>query len=277
MKIVIDPLLQRIAKNRPLVHCITNMITCQFQANGLLAIGASPIMTDEPKGAPQVTQQAQAFLVNIGSPLTKKKKLAIRRSLSLAQERGIPTVLDPVGIASIPNSYHYVESLLEQHRFTLIRGNYAEIARLGHLNVQAKGVDSENSLDNISQIVTGVARQLGSLIIASGATDYISDGTATYAHNYGHPNMRLITGTGCVYTAVTAAFLSQSNSQEDRLEAALMASAYYSWCGELACNKAVGPGDTPSLFLNQLYLNAHVSLPVIHDPVELEVTPIELK
>ena len=32
----------------PLVHCITNYVTVESCANAVLAVGASPIMSDEP-------------------------------------------------------------------------------------------------------------------------------------------------------------------------------------------------------------------------------------
>ncbi|CAM5582441.1 Hydroxyethylthiazole kinase [Lysinibacillus sphaericus] len=37
---------QTIRKKQPLIHCITNYVVANFQANGLLAIGASPVMAD---------------------------------------------------------------------------------------------------------------------------------------------------------------------------------------------------------------------------------------
>ena len=38
--------LANIRSKAPLVHCITNYVVANFTANGLLAIGASPVMAD---------------------------------------------------------------------------------------------------------------------------------------------------------------------------------------------------------------------------------------
>ena len=38
--------LDQIRARNPLVHNITNIVAANFSANGLLAIGASPIMAD---------------------------------------------------------------------------------------------------------------------------------------------------------------------------------------------------------------------------------------
>ena len=39
----------------PLVHCITNYVTVNDCANALLAVGASPIMSDEPDDVVDIT------------------------------------------------------------------------------------------------------------------------------------------------------------------------------------------------------------------------------
>ena len=42
-------LVEELQRKRPLVHCITNYVTANDCANILLAIGASPIMADDPE------------------------------------------------------------------------------------------------------------------------------------------------------------------------------------------------------------------------------------
>lgn len=39
-------MLKELRQKRPLVHNITNYVVAQFVANGLLALGASPLMSD---------------------------------------------------------------------------------------------------------------------------------------------------------------------------------------------------------------------------------------
>ena len=52
---------------RPVVHCITNHVVSNFQANGLLAIGAFPIMGDAPEEAEELALLADALSLNIGT------------------------------------------------------------------------------------------------------------------------------------------------------------------------------------------------------------------
>lgn len=58
---------QAIRQKQPLIHCITNYVVANFQANGLLAIGASPVMADETLEVEEMVANASALLINIGT------------------------------------------------------------------------------------------------------------------------------------------------------------------------------------------------------------------
>ncbi len=45
---VLDGFMKAIENKKPLVHVITNAVTINDCANALLAIGASPIMAEDP-------------------------------------------------------------------------------------------------------------------------------------------------------------------------------------------------------------------------------------
>ena len=51
----------------PLIHSITNYVVAPFQANALSALGASPIMADEPEEAAKLTGLSDGLVVNIGT------------------------------------------------------------------------------------------------------------------------------------------------------------------------------------------------------------------
>ena len=61
----------------PLVHCISAAVSLNMVADGLLAVGARPLMTETPAEAPTMTAHSDALLVNLGT-------------LSEAGARGIP-------------------------------------------------------------------------------------------------------------------------------------------------------------------------------------------
>ena len=56
-----------IQRTAPLVHSITNYVTVNDCANALLAIGARPVMSHDPREAAEITRGSQALELNLGA------------------------------------------------------------------------------------------------------------------------------------------------------------------------------------------------------------------
>src|SRR5690606_40461661 len=91
-----------------------------------LAIGASPVMAHSPEEVKDVVSHAQALVLNCGifSEVTFQSML---KAGKLANELGIPIILDPVGVGAITSREKYVKSILESIRIDIIRGNESEL------------------------------------------------------------------------------------------------------------------------------------------------------
>ena len=59
--------IKNIREKTPLIHFITNYVTVNDVANATLAIGASPIMTDEIKDVKDMQNICNALVINIGT------------------------------------------------------------------------------------------------------------------------------------------------------------------------------------------------------------------
>ena len=57
----------------------------------------------------------------------------------------------------------------------------------------------------------------------------------------GHPLLGRVTGTGCMVSALTGAFVAVSRPQ--MLEGAAAALAYFGLCAEIAAERAAGPAS----------------------------------
>lgn len=66
----VSHLLEKVRAENPLVHNITNQVVTNFTANGLLALGASPVMANAKEEVAEMAQLADALVLNIGT-LTK--------------------------------------------------------------------------------------------------------------------------------------------------------------------------------------------------------------
>ncbi|WP_102693610.1 hydroxyethylthiazole kinase [Rummeliibacillus pycnus] len=199
--------ISKIRMTSPLVHCITNYVVANFTANGLLAIGASPVMADEVSEVEEMVSNASALLLNIGT-INSRTKQAMILAGRKANERQIPVVLDPVGVGATAFRKQTVQELLEAVKFALIRCNVGELATIAGVKWQAKGVDSGEGEIDVVQVAQQVARQYHCLVIVTGPADILTNGEQTYSIAGGHELMTQVTGTGCLLSAICTAALA---------------------------------------------------------------------
>ena len=243
-----------VRERAPLVHSITNFVVMNLNANVLLAAGASPVMAHAHEEVQGMAGIAQSLVLNIGT-LEPYWIESMRLALLTASQRGIPTVLDPVGAGATAYRNQSIELLLNTALPTVIRGNGSEIMSVAGANVQTKGVDSSAAANDALGSARALVQRTGGVVCVSGVTDHIVDGTRWALLNNGHPWMTRITGIGCSATALIAAFCAV---QPDAWRATVAAMALLGLAGEVAAEKATvrrqGVGTMQALLLDELQL-----------------------
>lgn len=204
-------MLSQIRKAAPLIHCITNYVVANYTANGLLAIGASPVMADDVHEVDEMVSIAQALLINIGT-LNERTVKAMLIAGKQANTMHIPVVLDPVGVGATSYRKQVVEQLLAEVKFDLIRCNAGELATIGAVEWRSKGVDSGEGNMDISAIAKQVALKYSCLVAVTGKEDIVTDGHELIEISGGQEITTRVTGTGCLLSAICAATLASGNS-----------------------------------------------------------------
>ncbi|MED1470832.1 hydroxyethylthiazole kinase [Bacillus salipaludis] len=247
----ISATLQKVREKNPLVHNITNIVVTNFTANGLLALGASPVMAYAPEEVADMAKIAGALVLNIGTLNSIEIESMIIAGKS-ANENGVPVIFDPVGAGATPFRTETAKKLMNEVRISVIRGNAAEIANVAGLNWEIKGVDAGESNGNAMELAIQTAQKLNTVVVITGKDDVISDGKKTFIVHNGHPILTKVTGTGCLLTAVIGAF---SAVEKDLVSASVSALVFYGSAAEIAAEKtaSMGPGSFQIEFLNQLY------------------------
>ena len=222
---------EAVRHKQPLIHCITNPISINQCANGILAIGARPMMAEHPKEVREITETAGALMLNLGN-ITDARMESMKISLLTAKEKNIPVMLDAVGIACSKLRRDYIAELLEIGIPTVIKGNYSEIFALYHDAYRSSGVDADASInaEAISHAATELARKYHTTILASGKTDIVTDGTRIVHVKNGTPQLSAVTGTGCLLGALCGAYLAVCAD----MNAAVTACVVLGICGQLA-------------------------------------------
>jgi len=238
---VFQDIIQNVSMRTPLVHCITNYVTVNDLANILLACGASPIMADDIGEAAEITAICTALNINIGT-LNVRTVSSMIAAGKKSNELGHVVVLDPVGAGASTLRTKTTFQLLEEVKFSVIRGNISEIKTIYQGSGTTNGVDAdisdavtEENLPKAIAFAQKLSQRTGAIIAITGAIDIVADDKKAFIIRNGNKTMSKITGTGCMLSGVVAAFCG-SNPQ-NLLEATAAAVSAMGICGELAFEK----------------------------------------
>ncbi|NGZ74950.1 hydroxyethylthiazole kinase [Saccharibacillus sp. VR-M41] len=244
-------LLERLRSERPLVHNITNTVVTNFTANGLLALGASPVMAYAREEVADMAKVAGALVLNIGT-LTAELVEACIIAGKAANEAGVPVLLDPVGAGATPYRTESSLRILREVKVAIVRGNAAEIAHLTGEIREIKGVDAgDGGGEAPVELAVRAAAKLGTVVAVTGREDVITDGTKGFVVAGGDELLARVTGAGCLLTSVMGAFAAV---ERDPLRAGAAALTLYGAAAEAAAVQAGGrgPGSFQIAFLDAL-------------------------
>ncbi|MEA2107649.1 MAG: hydroxyethylthiazole kinase [Bacteroidota bacterium] len=241
--------LDKIREKAPLVHNITNYVVMNSTANALISIGASPVMAHAIEEMEDMVTLSSALVINIGT-LSEKWIEAMHLAGKSAKNKGIPVVLDPVGAGATTYRTDATKSIIKEINPQIIRSNASELLAIANTGFVTKGVDSTVSSENALEAAKELAKNTGSVISISGKTDYVTNGKDINIINNGHPLMGKVTGTGCIATAITAAFASINYHF---FSAATEAMIIMGIAGEMAAEEADAPGTFYIKFLDAFY------------------------
>lgn len=249
-------ILENVRSKAPLVHSITNYVTVNDCANIVLACGGSPIMADALEEVEEITSICNALVINIGT-LNKPLIDAMLKAGKKAAALGHPVVLDPVGAGASTLRTQTTYRLMEEVKFSVIRGNISEIKTIALGSGTTKGVDADasdavtdNNLDQNIAFAKELSAKTGAVIAISGAIDIVADGQKAYVIRNGHPMMSRITGSGCMLSEVIAAYCAANPDQI--LDATAAAVCALGLCGEIAYERMKGMNGGTSTFRDLL-------------------------
>ncbi|WP_017473514.1 hydroxyethylthiazole kinase [Amphibacillus jilinensis] len=240
-------IIEAVKSQQPLVHNITNQVVMNFTANGLYALGAAPVMAHDHNEVAEMANNADALVLNIGT-LTSELVEAMVIAGKSANQKGIPVVFDPVGVGATTLRNQAAERILSEVKLNLIRGNAGEISQLAGVKADVRGVDVRGDLDHL-YVARQAVKKLDIPVMVTGQEDVVADAEESILVKNGAPILTQVTGTGCLLSAVTAAFLAVDLQT---LEAATAAVGYYTVAAELANEQAKYPGQFQLAFLDAL-------------------------
>jgi len=227
---------QELRHRKPRVHCLTNSVAQAFTANLLLAAGAIPSMSASPEEIGHFVHRAGALLINLGT-LDTERRASLPLALAAASELDVPVVLDPVFVDASPPRLALAREIMERRPPAVIRLNGREFQALSGRSPTPSHVRE-------------FAQAKRCVVAVTGASDAVSDGAREIHVRNGHAFMAQVTGMGCAAGALVAALLAVSGNP---LQAAVAGLSAIGVAGEIAAERAQGPGSFASGILDTLH------------------------
>lgn len=251
-------ILEKVRRERPLVHHLTNYVTMGDCAAVTSSAGAVPVMAQAEEEVEEMVAASRAAVINTGTISPERVRAMLRMGMK-AREKGIPLILDPLGAGATAYRTREILSLLEKITPPVIKGNRAEISFLsGIKDVAIKGIEAQDRggdgdpLPALEQLRANLGYD--AVVAATGPVDVVWDGRRTSRIYNGHALLPLVVGSGCMAASVVAAFAAV---EEDYFAATTAALATLGVAAETAVeswgDKPLGPAAFKNQWLDALY------------------------
>ena len=242
-------LFEKIHREKPLVHHITNWVTIYDCANITRAVGALPVMAHTIEESGEMASIASALVLNIGT-LTPALIESMITAGKRANDKGIPVVLDAVGAGATKLRDEKAFELLDTITIDILKGNASEIARLAGEDVVTRGVEATEVGTDPAEIAKKLAQARKTTVVITGRVDIVAGETGWYTVANGHEMMGCIVGTGCMAASVIGAFAAV---EKDHALASASALGCYGIAGERAAPESHGPGSFKENFFDAIF------------------------
>ncbi|MGD0815388.1 MAG: hydroxyethylthiazole kinase [Verrucomicrobiota bacterium] len=242
-------LLQKVRRESPVVHHLTNWVTIYDCAQIVKTLGASPVMAHAPEEVVDMARIASALVLNIGT-LTVDFVEAMKTAAASANQKGIPVILDVCGAGATAFRDRTVAGLLDGVKINIIKGNASEIARVSGADIRTKGVDATEVGADLEKLAHALAFRRQATVVITGKVDIVAGDLGICCVKNGNALMTHVVGTGCMATSVIGAFAAV---ESDYRQAAACALACYGIAAELAAEKSSGPASFKAALFDCLY------------------------
>lgn len=197
-----------------IVHIITNEVSRAFVADGVLAYGGSPMMTENHLEFDAIHKHTGALVINLGM-VDSEKKTVMMKACKSAVNHGIPIGVDPVGIHVSPWRLEVFRELMTRFKITYVKGNQDEVyCGIFGLDERAdKTLEAERCVD--LSLFRSCLLESETIWLISGERDFIVGRNQCEISTGGTPDLRKISGTGCLLAALVAVNITREMTAFD--------------------------------------------------------------
>ena len=210
-------------------------------------IEAGAVLVDVASGSVQVSHYEQSKLqfsqnLPMGSLRVLENLSTVKNSTT-----SFSSVLEDFIKAGI-NNYKNVFYKNPNYKYFVIMGNQVRYIKK-ICGISSDSITEEN-IDDVIKSLKEFSKQTGAVIIVTGEIDIVTNDKDAYIIKNGHAVMSSITGTGCMLSAMTCAYICANT--DNMLKACLASVCLMGYAGEKAYEKMVETKAGNSSFRNYL-------------------------
>lgn len=233
------------------VHCITNYITAKEVANAIYALGAMPMLADDPDEVKDMTAQADALMINIGTLNARTIRSMLKAGL-YANALEKKTIFAPVGAGRSDLRLRTCEDLLSHVDFDIIVGKPEELVSI--LSGKREGEEKVPATDEeLELLAKAVSEEHGCVSVLLGERIIVSDSKDVYRGETLNPVLACCVSIPCILAGMVSAYVGAD--PDSGMAASITAVKALYEASELAVHrsKSLGLGTG---FLDNLLLSA---------------------
>ncbi|MBU0571143.1 MAG: hydroxyethylthiazole kinase [Candidatus Omnitrophica bacterium] len=242
-------LLEKVRRDRPIIHYITNLVTMNDCASLVKILGGFPLMTHAREEAETMTKYSSALVLDIGT-LEARVAEAMKSSAVVANSMGIPVILDICGVGASRFRDDKAMEIAAETRIDLIKGNIREIAKFSGKQIRLKSIDPVMVLGRAVELAVGFSKQRKCTVVIAGNPSVVAGAGKHFVVKNGHDMLSQVVGAGSMGTAVIGAFAAV---EKDLALAAVAGLCCYRIAAELAAAESRGPAVFKMNMLDNLY------------------------
>lgn len=211
---------------KPLIHCISNLVSARELAEGILSYNGKPVISSSIEEISDITSKCDCLLINL-EDLNTSKVDAIEKSIRVAKRKGISVILDLTGINFSFLRKESALKFLNRYNINVIKGKIEEFEVLINHDKKLSNKDfTECKLkESICDVVKlkGFSKRYSTIVVVQFGDYYVTDGFSELSIKSYNNQLKNILGIEKILLGLISVGVATASDNEEIFRAVLVA------------------------------------------------------
>lgn len=213
-------------EKQPLIHCISNLVTKNDLAQGILSYCGNPIIANGAEEVIEITSKSNGLYLNLEN-IDNDISVAMERALRSARRNSIPVVLDVMGMDSSFFRRETALGFLTRYKIDVLKGELSEIKRLTN-NGAGLSTEEENTKEirkdlEMRKKCRELAKMQKNIVVITGKEYYLTDGFSEFFISNGDKAFNKVCGINSILGGLITVGAAVSINKEQCVQSIIVA------------------------------------------------------